>query len=717
MVRKLPNDNFIDFLAVYGPWNNGVVKYDEYVAQAAARYEIKPFEFKLPRQKQYMDALEKLVRNNTSQVVLINGNAGDGKTHFLQKLLFDLGIFASPEDQKQAIEAAQDDRLLFVQKPNINFTIVKDLSDTDKSPELITKLFSHVCNILLAAYKPSHAAHFLQKPHIVIIAGNNGKILQCFKQNLDPTLNPVLELLEQQMLDTGRTKTTALADSNTASTAPTDLDAWHVSLLDMASCLNDEAVKEIWHTIVENESWSKCADCSSFEHCPICRNREALASPLVLQRFLDLYTIIHDESEHLTIRSLLLLLSNALLGKYQSSRADGFYTCRKVRNLTTKINKSNNKEAAEALPLPFDNLMGLNLSTRYQEKADVPVFKQLSLIGLGEHSLQAIDTFLLYGHDNVDLGWSDAYDKLFTSYAARDLITRLQSAILALKETQDSADNSSDSALSQAQAKVQRTLASLRRLSFFTFESNSSHKAIFNPFVLSGFAYGEQYLALKKHLGYIERQLYANANSDFSEYGNQQDDLDFYQDYDKVERSLIVGLNRAFTHLMVVSNQDEVFVSNNNKLNPTAFCVVYGSDMKLSVSFNAPSSNKLGFGLSGSSKQPLAERLMVIRYIWAPSYQPTVEADQSSLATVELTLTPKMFEYLMSLAHGKMAISFSQECHEDLNAFKDNLTVTLVDTAGRDYKQQPTESLARSLKHIEICDVDSLGSIINNSAY
>lgn len=756
MARTLPNDNFIDFLAVYGPWNNGVIKYDEYVAKAAARYNVKPFEFKLPRQQQYLEALTELVRNSTSQVILINGNAGDGKTHFLQKLLFKLGIFASPEAQEQAIAAAQDDRLLFVQQPAINFTIVKDLSDTDKSPELITKLFLHVNNVLLASSNHEHASFFLPKPHIVIIAGNNGKILQCFKLHLDPTLNQVIELLEQQMLSSGRTKSLATTMANMATprtetaagnAVPYDLSSWHISLLDMASCLNDEAVQEVWHTIIENEMWNQCSGCAFFKYCPICRNREALAAPLVLQRFLDIYTLIHDEGEHLTMRSLLLLLSNALLGKYQSSRADGFFTCRKVRNLANKMAKAatatttaktKTASAADAqpLPLPFDNLMGLNLSTRYQEKSDLPVFKQLSLFGLGEHSLQAIDTFLLQGLDNAELGWSGAYKKLFSTPAAIDLITRLRTTISELKRTQDNTDDAisgiisnTDNALVQAQAKVQRTLAALRRLSFFTLEQDAHGKEIFNPFTLSAFAFGRQYLGLKNHLLAAEKsdQILRSGNANYSSYNANITNNSVFTDVHKIKQSLIVGLNRAFTHLMVVKDQDEIFVSNNNKLNPTAFCVIYGVGMKLGVDFNTSYSNsnstKLTFGLSGNSTQSPSERLMVIRYSAPPVTYPHADqtahaaANQASLSAVELTLTPKMFEYLMALASGKMAISFSQECHEDLNAFKDNLTARLTSNAG-DYKQRPNEPLAMSLNRIEICDIDLNGSIINNnSAY
>ena len=62
----------------------------------------------------------------------------------------------------------------------------------------------------------------------------------------------------------------------------------------------------------------------------------------------------------------------------------------------------------------------------------------------------------------------------------------------------------------------------------------------------------------------------------------------------------------------------------------------------------------------------------------------------------------------MALGHGYSAISFSHECHEDINAFKDKITSRLKMQFSA-YAQAKPEQYDHADK-IEICDVEC-GSI------
>ena len=146
-------------------------------------------------------------------------------------------------------------------------------------------------------------------------------------------------------------------------------------------------------------------------------------------------------------------------------------------------------------------------------------------------------------------------------------------------------------------------------------------------------------------------------------------------------KQLIVGMNRAFTHLMIMDCSDgdsksKLYITTNNQFNPTAFCILSDKEnMVVDVRTDkltpeqdiGTSRNKLNFTISSTG---LVRRLQLAK---SALDDPNLTND-ASLKKIELVITPKLFDYLMSLANGTMAISFSSECLEELNAFKDKLS-------------------------------------------
>ncbi len=694
---SLPNNNFTKFLAAYGPWDNGNSKYNEYVERFAHACGEESFNITIKKQDKYFKQLQQLIEAAESHVILITGNAGDGKTHFLQKAINEQKLIAPYSDLQEYANQRnnRDARLLHIPLDKVDITVVKDLSDTDNDSKLVKELFDDVQAVLDQAQAqaaqadhgaiPSYIPHQLDKPHIIIIAGNNGKILESFKSKLltrhgADVYQGLIDKLEQILLsggskDTGHPK---------------------ISIFDMASCIDQETVEEAFNKILGHEKWNKCEGCAYKDKCAIYHNLTVLRHDQVRQRFIDLFHIVHDTGEHLTMRSILMVLSNAVLGCEESSRTNGYWTCSKVVHSSADPKFSH----------PFDNIFGRNIFGDNKKKIDIPVYQQLAQLEIGEHTSKLFDEFFLscIKPANNPQFTPEAQDFLANAEVQK-LISSLKSNLDEYNNNQDAYDEADfdNSALGKIQKRVQVNMVQLRRAAFFTLKlaSNNSFNNVsvttscLDPYALTAFKYGQIYLFMVEAL----KKLLTEGRTD--------------SDISEVNKQLLIGLNRAFTHLMSYDGES-LFVSTNNKLNPTAFCVLY-SGMKVSLNnveqnrivsdqvrltlsavTDKNNSNNIGCKLSQDQAN---ESVVVLRYTPVTSAQ-TVEH-------IDLKLTPRMFEYLMSLADGSMAISFSHECHDDINAFKDTITAAKNNISQNHLPQ----AIHNSLSRIHFCKISTEGNI------
>lgn len=740
------NNNFTKFLAAYGPWDNGNSKYNEYVESFAQSCGETSFDFEIPKQRRYFKRLEQLLSDGKSHLVLITGNAGDGKTHFLQQ---GLNRFAAGSEKKFDIQkyAEQyhngDDRLLPIPLSSADLTVVKDLSDTDNASHLVEPLFK-IIQFVLDQYadsdsvtapapaslpSPSANSDFNHKPQVVLIAGNNGKLLECFKDKLlkragAHNYTSLIADLEHILL----------GDHSNSDY----LEKCGIVIFDMASCLDEETVRKVFPAILNHEKWHNCEGCKHQGKCSIYHNLKVLRHDMVQQRFVELFHLIHDEGEHLTMRSLLMVLANAILGREKGGRNNGYWTCSKVA-----YSSAANMEFSH----PFDNIFGRNLFSDDKKKIDIPVYQQFATLEVGEHTSKLFDAFLLscvdpqkkqavatavvqtpspfayqpYGHmlAQAQAQESPEVQEFLDNAEVQKLLTSLKSDLERYKNNQDSYDDADfeNSELGKIQLSLQKTMIRLRRAAFFTLKqapksspygygygtsTGPTTTSCLDPYALTAFSYGQIYLSTAKAL-----------KAQFSGSGE-------YFNFGDITKPLLIGLNRAFTHLMS-NDTDDLFVSTNNKLNPTAFCVLYyGMRTELNQNPERPRDDKVrltlnvinddaavgsGYGYRGEalSSNVISEAVPVLRYTPDQDlHQPQVPVQ------IDLKLTPKMFEYLMALADGSMAISFSHECHEDINAFKDNITVAKNTISQR----HATTDIRYNLSNIRICALSSEGKIV-----
>ena len=866
--------NFINFLKAYVPNINNIAQFDEHVVDVAKKNNVKPFKFEFTKLSVYKQQIKQAYDELQSRVFLISGQAGDGKTHFLRSLCsIDSDVFclsektwdAIIEDKYQNIyvddkgeldldkikalpgrESSKVKNIFFNNKP-IRLVLITDLtcvnSDADKN-DLLQVIKDIARNSLKRKQQENHkytaqsivSEHDMGLGHdydntttIALIAANNGRILKTFS---DYAL-----LCTQELKKLQKAKLSEAAD-NSSHVALNDLKqevlyeliklsksierhmilhkvfrSDFMQLMPLSDCLDRTAVEEILTKVLNSEHWGKCQECNIRDKCPIFANRNALNSHNVIRHFADLFELAKDDGMHFTVRNIMVVVCNAILGNLQKDN-DRFYTCRKAEN-DVKSYFNNDRRSS-----PFDNLLGLNLNSKQfnlidldgdQKANDViealntpPIFKQLESFGVGFNSNKIIDDFIVKACLYPS---SDASHKLNELIGISSDAAQIKEK---LKQSIDCALNSVDSdstANSGLYNEAMRSyIASMRRMLFFTADQNVDNAVNYGSGV-SSYSLTE----LKYAKAYLNFKNLVRHNIDLSN-GDENTPP-------SVLEQLIDGLNRVFTSLSVMSSNDSVYISSNNIINPAEFCIVQDKDrfvlkfvkddskftdvvrivrsglfddvndlptlayyptsrywQELSEHANSgfnevnndDSSTSLsqeikdhiirtmndnlefnGFCLSRSPsfadsdetqklklcyefmalkdkaknlKEELRPLFAKLNEVFGKTSEASSDSSQAQgysmyadytkfnncfpVAAVKLILSPRIFNYLMSIGAGDSSISFSDECHEELTSFK-----TRIEAFKSMHDNNQNSNEKQVIEKLKFCKVDQDGQV------
>ena len=712
----LPNESFINYLKNYGPLigssnqqaeNNKISK--------KANKGIEPLNFVIAGQNEYCAQLKQLIESKTSQIIFISGQAGDGKTHFLRNIFIDPNLLA----QSEAIWDRDSQDIVFTCScDDITFTIVKDFTEiASDNQRALDKVFTPIKSIL-AKNSPNC--------QIVLIAANNGKILEQFSKraSVDPELDEeIVRALEKFLL---------------LSQDEAKLKNYAISCFNIAKCIDKSVICSVFEHIINREEWDNCKACTHCQACPILRNRNWLKNnPVFYQRLEQMFELLIDDGAHFTIRNIILLAVNTLLGRNDKQKQNRVYTCIRFNNLVAKQAAWETNDTS-----PFDNLFGSSFTMRNKSEDDpLYIFMQLEHLAIGQSTTKLIDNFLLFGHDDEFLGLSHNYQQLIDQQSQGkgfDYSSKLKELLNEIHDYEGhlaSTDDDDDKNVEELKA-LHTLLLSLRRMLFFTMDYDGA-KGLFNPYQLTAYPYAQDYLYLKHQL------------KECADHMLPSDDL--------IKR-MMVGLNRAFTNLMALNKDNDLVVSTNNMLNPTAFCVLYDKD-KYQLSYqtgddplvnrikivdgslvkDVPEQMCLAFygGIDKDSKsiseqmnqldeeiqnifsdESLSSDEQLYKFKSLTKQKEELKQQQAEGATGQgklvtyIKLTPKLFDYLMSLSSGLMPLSFSDECFKEVIAFKS----TLEDYISRNQQlgaavEAKDMDISKLLKSIRFCSIDNQGLI------
>ncbi|MCK0514635.1 hypothetical protein MXE38_07205 [Anaerobiospirillum sp. NML120448] len=707
------NEKFIYYLKNFGPWQGSSNQQAENNAiNSRTNNNVEPFNFDITAQKAYIEALNGFITKHESKVVFISGQAGDGKTHFLRK------IFIDPDLLNQTSEIWEDhkrDTVFTVSSYGVTFTVVKDFSGiASDDTKLLDQVFVPIEEIIEQKN---------DSPHIVLIAANNGKILEHFAARAEAKANAK----ENSAINSALVNT--LESFVLLGKGKDKLDNSRIVCFDMAKCMNKKLVCDVFKEVINRDDWQKCSECALHSDCPIFRNRNMLLNNEVFyERLGQMFELLIDDGAHFTMRNILLLVANTLLGRQASTIKERFYTCKKFKNAKSRSGDWKDKDVS-----PLDNIFGANFVLKDKITADTIIFKQLEPLAVGYSTTKLIDNFILFGHDDEILSLASKYQDLVNSpdnvfgYSKKlsELLEELHESELDILDKNDSDDE-----LLSSHKEMQKLLLSLRRMLFFTMDSSKESKNLFDPFLMTAYKFSQEYFELKQLLSNENKQLKLNQTI----------------------MSILTGCNRVFTSLMVLSQQSSLVVTSNNRLNPTGFCVLYNERLyKINYHDEALDLVNCLKIVDGSLLDEQSGQLYLAYYGFKDDSQSELDAlekdaeeiqanfdrcwDDGNLEEAQIWrkkgkdvraklnalkqqnsnqgklvsyvhLTPKMFNYLMSLTNGVMSISFSDECLKELLTFKSTLEDYLAKR-----RSSKDISIDEQLSAIEFCKIDYKGEI------
>ncbi|MDE9465093.1 hypothetical protein KKJ26_07030 [Xenorhabdus bovienii] len=542
--------------------------FDEHVSKALARAKVAPIILPTPR----LDEMSFVLKSGIGSL-LVAGTAGDGKTFHCRNLWERLGGDKALWADKGSIK-----RLEYYGK---EIVFVKDLSelglgDAD-SQNILDGLERSVSGDDTVSY---------------VIATNHGKILEHLRTRTELTgsVSPLRDPIQSIFLNP-------------------NVSHPRLKVIDLSKEANRSSMEDVLRTVAGHQEWYNCRGCvlnNEGKVCPITENRKRILGEmdggLFAKRLGDLVELSRLNGAHLPIRDLLTMVTNALLGHPDAK--EGLMTCADV----ARIQEKGTVYQASI----YRNIFGANLKTK--RAIAQPVFRILSVFGVGTETANGIDGLLVYGSDDSRLKES------FNSLVANDIMYGASPSYLsAQRKYLEGGDGTSND---EGGNDFLNRLADQRRRLFFTLPNDAG--LLYPNWGLTAFRNAGDYLTIVESLDGVRSPAAEKAKS-----------------------VIVKGLNRVFTGLLL-ENTDKLFVSDGGgsaRSKSSVLCqteiMARGGSAGLSICKDTMTTN------------PCIEAIVVVG-------QPPVLFD----------LTPIRFEFLYRVAEGALPGSFSNECLEDLLAFK-----------------------------------------------
>ena len=263
----------------------------------------------------------------------------------------------------------------------------------------------------------------------------------------------------------------------------------------------------------------------------------------------------------------------------------------------------------------YDNAFGANLSKRRVHGR--PVFRAMASFGVGEETTNAADGLLVYGKD--DLRLKADFERLVAAdpiYGATPKFRAAQDAYL---------EGDEGARLEEGSSEFLEMLEGQRRRLYFTLPKT---EASYPHWSMTTFRFAGDYLTL------IESLKTKNPVSE------------------STRGRIARGLNRIMTGLLL-ENVDRLFIASSGGFTQ--------SRVSLICDHETPARRQSGVGMAIKFNEEKGRP------------QLEVSLSPGSGNSVVFDLTPIRHEFLSRVAEGALPASFSNECLEDLLAFKAKL--------------------------------------------
>lgn len=385
-----------------------------------------------------------------------------------------------------------------------------------------------------------------------------------------------------------------------------------LAVFDLSRTTSRETLEEISRSVAGHPEWDNCSRCTlntTGKVCPIDENRRRLLGEFDGGQFARR---LGDLVEIARLNGLHLPVRDLLA--LCSNIILGCVDAKEAKeNLMTCTDVSRLQERGLVSKANvYANAFGANLPKR--RISNRPVFKAMASFGVGEETTNVVDGLLVYGKNDsrlrVDFERLVACDSL---YGATVEFEAAQNAYL---------EGDEGARLEGGVSEFLRMLEAQRRRLYFTlpeFEPEYPHWS------MTAFHFAGDYLAIIESLK-NKKPVIENTRG-----------------------RMVKGLNRVMTG-MLLENVDRVFIASSGGFTRSRVSVL--------CDYEVPSRRQGGIGMSIKLDDKTGCPQLDVSFSPGPGN------------SVTLDLTPIRHEFLSRVAEGTLPASFSNECLEDLLAFK-----------------------------------------------
>lgn len=492
---------WMQFLRMYGPVHNNDNMYDEQIRRSAARLKISPVHFPHPLRDEVVAA----VCGAAASSVILTGTAGDGKTHLCREVWQALGA--------DATLWAADDTLLVTSMgesdgigPLRKLYVIRDLSAwrPQKGAAWPEDKLDVVRRFADGLFQDGPATD------LFLIAANDGQLTDLWT-----------DLPEEEVFDRARAVVEELLVEGHRQKEGVRLQLFNLSRQDSGQLFR-LAIEAVLH----HRGWHNCealdagADEFYGPHCPVRRNVELLRDPQIQGRVEALLRLSDHNDQHVTVRQIMMLIANAILGHGDATVKERLLRPQDVPGVI--------RAGSVSRASLYRNLFGENLTAARREAT--PVFQALGRFGVGMETSNALDDLLIFGAEDERLA------DLFATYLGNDPFYGATAEFLDAQRTYVEGEDEGDGEEGRGGTFLKQ-LRGQRQALFFKLRAE--HERDFGLWDLT------VYKAAGDFLDQVVRPLSQGRLAD-----------------PRITRALVRGLNRVFTG-RPVSDDEELLLTSD----------------------------------------------------------------------------------------------------------------------------------------------------------
>lgn len=388
-----------------------------------------------------------------------------------------------------------------------------------------------------------------------------------------------------------------------------------LAIFDLSRTTNRATLNEVIQAVAGHQEWEKCKRCSLNSEgkvCPIEENRRRLLSDADGGQLVDRLGHLVEIAR---LNGLHLPVRDllALCSNMVLGHLDAKMAKENLMTCTdvAKIQESGSLGKASI----YSNAFGANLPKR--RAASRPVFKAIASFGVGEETTNAVDGLLVYGKDDSRL--QSDFGRLV---GCDDVYGATDEFCAALGQYLEGDENVR---LDVGSSEFLDMLEAQRRRLYFTLPGS---EASYPYWSMTIFRFAGDYLDIIESV---------RGRKPVSE---------------KIRGRITMGLNRVMSGLLL-ENVERIFIASSGGFTQSRVSVLCEND--------TPSRRQGGVGMAIKFNDKSGRPELDVSL--APNLSHSVTFD----------LTPIRYEFLARVADGALPASFSNECLEDLLAFKAKL--------------------------------------------